>query len=159
MESRDSWDEVVLVSSYLIFILRYFKSNFKLIKKVWKTNVNIFVLALIFYPFLNDFMKRIELGDFYAVRRILSSVETFLQCVDFYLNSEETFLQCVDIYPMRRLLSSIETFLQCVGFYTVWRLLSKAETFIHCRLFCLTKQRKTRHTETTSEVFKNYSCN
>ena len=81
-------------------------------------------------------------GDFNPVWSLLSSVDTFIQCADFYpvlAFGVESFIQCRefissvmtfthngDFYTLRRLLSSVETF------YPVKRLLFNVDIFIQC---------------------------
>ena len=72
-------------------------------RHIWREKVKIFVLYF--------------LSLFGLVWGILSGVENFVQCVDFYpvrrllssgrlLSRVENFLQYVDFYPVRRLLST-----------------------------------------------------
>ena len=80
-----------------------------------KTKNNCF---MIFYCLDNS----VQSGEFYPLR-ILSSLETFIQCRKFY-----------SAQLVWRLLSRANTCLQYGEFYIVWRLLSSMETFIIVRL-------------------------
>ena len=70
----------------------------------------------------------------YKVGRFISSVKTLFSAKT--LSSVETFIQCGDFFPVRRLISSAEIFIQYGDFYPVQRLypvrrpLSSAETHI-----------------------------
>ena len=108
-----------------------------------------------FYPSLDNFVQS---GDFSCAK--FCSWENFIQSRELYLSkilsslvlhrflsSVQTFIQCVDFYLVQRLLSIVETFIQCRDFYPVQR------------RFFLTKQRKIAHTETIIQDFKDYNCN
>ena len=166
---------VVLTSADLIFISRYVCINFlhrknqllplailrailslsqKCVRQMqtYLVRKSKNVCFIIFHPFLDNFVQSRE---FYSWR-ILSSLETFIQCRKFcsaqlsletfiqygffylvwrLLSSMKTFIQCGDFYLAWRLLSSAENFIQYGDFYPVWKLLSSEETFIQCRKF------------------------
>ena len=100
----------------------YFKSNFKLIKKVCQTDatcLNNFVQSGEFYPLIILYsLENFTHGQFYLVQRSLST---------------ENCIKSRDVFLVQKLLFSavtLETFIQCGGFYPVWRLLSSIQTFI-----------------------------
>ena len=75
-----------------------------------------------------------------------SSVESFIQCTEFYLvcrifPSAENFIYFVEIYPMWRILSGVENFIEYIDFFP---------------LFSLTKQQKMA---TIIKDFRKYNCN
>ena len=71
----------------------------------------------------------------HQVWRILTSIETFIQCGDFYpvlryLLSIGTFVKYWDFYQAQRLISSVDTYIKNQKFYPVQRRLSSLEAFI-----------------------------
>ena len=75
----------------------------------------------------------IQCGQFYPVRRLLSSVENFIQCRDFY--------------PVRRILFSAENSIQWVDFIN------------HVKIFLknLIQRKKNKHTPSCHLLFTNCS--
>ena len=110
------WNLLYWKKSTLTF--SYIKSNFKLIKKVCKTNADAFCekkQKYLFHDFSSLFGYLCLVWGILSSLRLLSSVENSLDFGDFYpvwklLSSTETFIQCVDIYLVRRLLYSADTF-------------------------------------------------
>ena len=78
---------------------------------------------------VENVIQHSEFGDFYPVRRVLSSEET-LTNVRRSLFMLETFIQCGDFYPVKGLLSIVQTFIQSGDFYLVRGLSSIVQTFI-----------------------------
>ena len=132
---------VMLASADLVFISRYFKSHFKLIRKVRKANVSIFrdkKWKYLFHYFSSSFVSLFSV----LLWIILSSLQNFIYCRKFYL------AQWVwRILSTVETLSSAETFIQHWDLYLVWR------------FFFLTKQWNVAHTATAVCDFKNYNCN
>ena len=104
------------------------------------------------------FMENFIHGKFYLVQRILcvknlikSTVDTFIQCQDFYL------IQCVDFYLVQRLLFSVDTFIQCRYFCPVQILLSSAQTFfLNQTAKNSAHYTETRNLERNSIIVKEY---
>ena len=102
----------------------YFKSNFKLIKKVSKN-----ICFIIFRHCLYNFVQP---GEFYPCR-ILSGLEAFIQRKKKRKKKKNPHSEFGDFYLVQRLLSTAEIFIQHGDFYLVRRLLSSIDTFIQYR--------------------------
>ena len=111
------------------------------------------LLFYIFYPSFDNFVQYRDFvcAKFYSWKNFIQSRELYSSkilssLVHRFLSSVQTFIQCLDFYLVYRPLSSVETFIHSTEFYLVERRFYSVETFIQCRYFFPQPNSKKLHT-------------